>query len=54
MSRATNRQIKVEDVEDKLVENLSVSGTYNIDYSFDTWNLVVTGKYKGYNINCNG
>jgi len=31
------------DVEDKLVENLNVSGTYNIDYSFDTWNLVVTG-----------
>lgn len=30
-------------VESKLVENLSVSGTYGIDYSFDTWNLVVTG-----------
>ena len=31
------------DVEYKLVENLNVSGTYDIDYSFDTWNLVVTG-----------
>ena len=31
------------DTKSKLVENLSVSGTYNIDYDFDTWNLVVTG-----------
>ena len=33
----------LSDTKSKLVENLSVSGTYDIDYSFDTWNLVVTG-----------
>ena len=33
----------LSDTKSKLVENLNVSGTYDIDYSFDTWNLVVTG-----------
>jgi len=31
------------DTKSKLVEDLNVSGTYDIDYSFDTWKLVVTG-----------
>ncbi len=36
-------EIPSSDSNNKIVENLSVSGTYDIDYNFDTWNLVVTG-----------
>ena len=37
-------------VESKLVENLNVSGTYDIDYNFDTWNLVVTSATELYRV----